>query len=313
LGLNSIPARFDDFEALYDKFKADLQKTVEEIYNKVVLEKTGQVPGLDWNWSLKLPCSVASLFTEGCLETGLSYLGGGSRYTVVSPHIGGAPDVGNSLYAIKKLVFEDKKVSFGELMVILQKNWEGYEPLRQYVMNKYTYYGNDQDEADSYTSRVLNDFADIVEKLNGRCPVLFPAGVSTFGRQIEWAPYRAALPSGQKKGEVLSGNASPAPGTDTAGATAIIKSYCKADLSRQACGAALDVKLYPATVQRENGITALVALLQGFVRLGGFFMQLDVMDAEILRQAREHPEDFKTLSVRVSGWNARFVTLNKEW
>jgi pyruvate-formate lyase len=75
----------------------------------------------------------------------------------------------------------------------------------------------------------------------------------------------------------------------------------------------LDVKLYPATVQGKNGIEALMNLLKGFVKLGGFFMQPDVIDAEVLRQAQEHPEDFKTLSVRVSGWNARFVTLNEEW
>lgn len=153
----------------------------------------------------------------------------------------------------------------------------------------------------------------MVAPLNGRCPILFPPGVSTFGRQLEWAPQRAATPSGHKRGEVLSGNASPTPGTDAEGATALICSYCKADLGRQVNGAALDVKLYPATVQGENGTAALVSLIKGFVALGGFFMQLDVLDAAALRAAQENPAAYKTLSVRVSGWNARFVTLNKEW
>ena len=67
------------------------------------------------------------------------------------------------------------------------------------------------------------------------------------------------------------------------------------------------------SVEGEDGIAALVALIRGFVALGGFFMQPDVADAAVLRQAQEHPEDYQTLSVRVSGWNARFVTLNKEW
>ena len=182
----------------------------------------------------------------------------------------------------------------------------------QYVMNKYTYYGNDDDEADEYTVRVLNDFAGIVLEFNTRCPVLFPPGVSTFGRQIEWAPYRAAVPFGRKKGEILSGNASPTPGTDITGATAVIKSYCKADLKKQVNGAALDVKLFPSTVEGENGIAALSSLIKGFIKLGGFFMQLDVVDAEVLRRAQENPADYKTLSVRVSGWNARFVTLSRE-
>lgn len=112
---------------------------------------------------------------------------------------------------------------------------------------------------------------------------------------------------------MLSGNASPTPGTDSEGATAVIRSYCKADLVRQVTGAALDVKLHRSAVRGEEGLDALVALVKGFLALGGFFMQLDVMDVEALRQAQLHPEQYKTLSVRVSGWNARFVTLDRQW
>ena len=108
-------------------------------------------------------------------------------------------------------------------------------------------------------------------------------------------------------------NLSPTPGTDTEGATAVIRSYCKADLRNMGSGAALDVELYPTTAQGEAGIAALVGLLRGFVRLGGFFLQMDVIDRQALLEAQKHPEQYKTLSVRVSGWNARFVTLNREW
>ena len=76
---------------------------------------------------------------------------------------------------------------------------------------------------------------------------------------------------------------------------------------------ARDIKLLPSSVEGEDGLQALVSLMRGFVMLGGFFMQPDVVDAALLREAQEHPEDYQTLSVRVSGWNARFVTLNKEW
>ena len=78
-------------------------------------------------------------------------------------------------------------------------------------------------------------------------------------------------------------------------------------------GAALDVKLLPALARGENGANALVALMDAFVALGGFFVQIDIMDADALRAARENPQAYKSLSVRVSGWNARFVTLNEEW
>ncbi|NLB43146.1 MAG: hypothetical protein GX815_13010, partial [Clostridiales bacterium] len=286
---------------------------IDRIYSETIKNLLIRTNETDWQWKPAKPCSVVSLFTDGCIEKGLPYLGGGAKYTVVSPHLGGAADVGNSLYAIKKMVYDDQIVSFDTLMEALRNNWEGHEDLQQYARHKYSYYGNDNDESDAIVSRLLSDFAGLTEAYNERSPILFPAGVSTFGRQIQWAPNRVATPFGYKKGAILSNNSSPTPGTDSTGATAMIKSYCKADLGRLVCGTALDVKLFPSTVQGKNGIEAIIALLEGFVKLNGFFMQLDIIDKTILRKAQEHPENYRTLSVRVSGWNARFVTLNKEW
>ncbi len=315
LGLHSPDgvAAYASFEELYAAYREALRAKVEDIYRSTLARFTGSVPGEDWHWGPTMPCSVVSLFTEGCVASGRSYLGGGATHTVVSPHIGGVVDTANSLLALKKLVFEEKKVDWDTLMAALRANWEGYEPLRQVARNRYVYFGNDDDEADAMVRRVLDDFATLVEAIDGRSPIRFPAGVSTFGRQIEWAPFRAATPFGYRAGEILSGNFSPTPGTDSAGATAMIRSYCKADHRRLSCGSALDVKLFPATVQGPNGAETLMALLRGFVALGGFFLQLDVVDGEVLREAQRHPENYKTLSVRVSGWNARFVTLDREW
>ena len=198
-------------------------------------------------------------------------------------------------------------------MRVLSENWENCEALRQYALNKYEYYGNDNDEADEICRRFLSDFADICDSLNGRSGYIFPGGVSTFGRQLEWSPQRLACASGRKRGEILAANASPTPGTDRQGATALIRSYCKNELHKLPVGAALDIRLLPSCTKGDEGLEALVSLLRGFVNLGGFFMQPDVADAEILKAAQDKPEDYQNLSVRVSGWNARFVTLNKEW
>lgn len=307
------PAHFDDFESLYGAFRAELGKVVDGIATGLL---NAWVPGWrdgERRFAPQGPCTVVSLFEDGCLESGNSYAEGGTPYTVISPHIGGAPDAGNSLYAIDTLVFKEKKVTFDRLMQILKADWEGEEVLRRYVRHHLACYGNDNDEADAYTVRVLNDFADLCKPWAKSYPVWFPSGVSTFGRQLEWAPGRLAVPFGYRHGDILAGNASPTPGTDTEGATAVIRSYCKADLCRQTTGAALDIRLFPATVEGENGVEALMGLIRGFLRMGGYFMQTDVADAEILRKAQEDPDSYKTLSVRVSGWNARFVTLNREW
>ena len=314
LGLPDAPKHFDSYEELWDAYAKRLRDYADEAYRTVSGWRGYRDENGDWVWNNDgPPCAVVSLFTKDCAKNGRSYYQGGPRYTVFSPHIGGAPDAGNSLHAIDRLCFRDKLVSFDDLMKILGNDWEGAEPLRQYAKERIPYYGNDDDEADAYVTKILDVFADAVLAHLHEAPFLFIPGVSTFGRQIEWSCSRAASPMGTKKAAILSGNASPTPGTDTEGATAVVKSYCKADLSKQISGAALDVRLHPSSVSGENGLAALVGLYRTFVMLGGFFMQTDVIDASVLEAAREHPEEYKTLSVRVSGWNARFVTLNREW
>lgn len=306
---------YSNIEELYRAFCDALNEKVQKLYRERIENKFICKDGC---WQAKtsvLKTSVIDLFEDDCIQNARSYYDFGPRYVVRSPHIGGAPDVANSLHAIQKLVFDEKRISLPELIQLLNDNWEGNEPLRLYVKNSYTYYGNDSDEADQWHSRLLNDFAKFVDRCNdlSNCPALFIPGISTFGRQIEWCANRSATAFGYRKGDILSGNDSPVPGTDTNGATAIIKSYCKADLVQQSCGAALDIKIFPHSLSGENGITALIALMDGFLTLGGFFMQLDTLDVQTLREAQKDPQRFKSLSVRVSGWNARFVTLNKEW
>ncbi|MBQ5791520.1 MAG: hypothetical protein IIW19_02280, partial [Clostridia bacterium] len=301
------------FEALYNAYVKDLASAVEAIAERYRWEFCGTDEQGNWRWGRSTPCTVISLFEGGCIASGCSYFEGGATYNIRSPHLGGFADTVNSLYAIRKLVYEEKKCTLPKLLAILAKNWEGEEILRRYVQSRYTYFGNDNDDCDCIAVSLAKAFAAICRKQEGRCGYGTPPGISTFGRQLEWAPDRMATPYGRKAGEVLAGNCSPTPGTDKEGATAVIRSYCKLDLAEMTTGAALDLKLLPSAVKGEDGIAALTALMQGFVTLGGFFLQLDVADASILREAQEHPEEYATLSVRVSGWNARFVTLDRGW
>jgi len=296
------------YEAFLKRLKAHLEYEYEQTVTKGYLKTDNGYESTDQG-----PSAVVSLFTDGCIERAKNYFNLGPNYTVRSPHIGGAPDVANSLYAIDNVVFKEQRMTIGELIAALRDNWEGREQDRRYVHGKYVYYGNDNDEADGWMARILKDFAELTCACQDETPVKFVPGVSTFGRQINWLPQRMATAFGAKKGEILSGNSSPTPGTDASGATAIIRSFCKADMTLQTTGAALDIKLYPSSVEGEKGAEAIGALIRGFFALGGYFMQIDVMDAQTLREAQEKPEAHKTLSVRVSGWNARFVTLDKEW
>ncbi|MBE6628914.1 MAG: hypothetical protein E7629_08315, partial [Ruminococcaceae bacterium] len=267
---------FVDFEELYQDYINALRPTIEEV-TRPRREKCNQRGANgEWIWKEQPPCTAVSLFERGCIAKGRSYFEGGPNYNIISPHIGGLADTVNALYAIKKLVFDEKKLSLNAFLEILKNNWEGEEALRQYVLTHYSYYGNDNDEVDGICARLLSDFADLCKELDGTCAYHFPAGVSTFGRQIEWSPKRLAAPHGRRAGEILAGNSSPTPGTDKEGATAIVSSYCKADFTKLATGAALDLKLLPSSVRGDDGLQALIALLRGLVVLEGFFMQPDV-------------------------------------
>ena len=310
--LKKYTATFDSFEELYEKYVSDLKSKVNElksVWNRMLTRGDRG----EWKWLPCMPCTVVSVFEKGCIEKGRSYHEGGPIYNVVSPHIGGLPDTVNSLYAIKKLVFDDKRVNFGTLMEALEHNWEGFEELRLYATRAYSYFGNDNDEVDTIAARLVNDFADACDDTSLNTGYLTPAGISTFGRQLEWSANRLATPYGKRAHDILAPNFSPTPGTDKEGVTSVIRSYCKSNLKRTVSGAALDVKLLPSYAKSEKGINTIVALMKTFVTLGGHFMQLDVADAELLKKAQENPEDYQTLSVRVSGWNARFVTLSREW
>ena len=300
IGLSAVTPEFADFESLYGAFHSRLAATVSSLVD--------QVPFND------LPCPLLSMLVEDCIERAQSYTQGGPAYTVRSPHAGGLPDVANSLLVIRRLVYGQKTMSLAELMAILRADWVGQEPLRRRIQSEFDFYGNDSAEVDTLLQRVFNDFTGLVGAVRERHGVLRPAGISTFGREgTHFLPNRMATASGRKKGAILAANFSPSPGTDTRGPTAVIRSHCSVDFSRLPCGTVLDLKIHPHTVRGEAGARALVGLMRTFVQLGGIFMQTDVVDDVLLREAQLHPEDYPNLSVRVSGWSARFATLSKEW
>lgn len=296
------PPVYPDFESLYAAFRSRLAARMRDFHEEA------DSFALGW-----FDEPLMSLIVKDCIEKGRSLNNRGARYTVRAPHAGGLPDVGNSLLAVKKLVFEEKRLSYSELVECVRANWEGREELRLQVLHGLTRYGNDTAEADAMTKRVFDDFLALAELVRERNGVLRPPGVSTFGREVGWRDQRTATPDGHRRGDILATNFSPSPGTDTQGPTAVIRSLCGMDLERLPNGTALELKIVPSSVEGEAGLQALVALMKTFVTLDGIFMHIDVVSSDILREAQRHPERHANLAVRVSGWSARFVTLNKDW
>lgn len=305
LGLNGDGVQtpdYSDFESLYGAFRANLRAAIDE-HNK----------GADGYATNAHPAPLVSLFTEDCIERGRGYYDRGSHYSVLATHAGGVGDVANSLLAIKKLVYEEKLLTLAEMLDMLKSNWQGQENLRKLAQNRVPKYGNDDPEADAMARRVYDDFTGYAAQVKERNGVWRPAGISTFGREIEWRAGRKATPAGNLQGEYLSTNFSPAPGTDSEGPTAVLKSYCSMDFTRLPGIGTVELKVHPASVKGEAGIRALTALMKTFVKLGGCFVHIDVVDTAMLLDAQRHPEKHPNLSVRIAGWSARFATLNKEW
>jgi formate C-acetyltransferase len=303
---DSAPPAFADFKSLYAAFMGKVKAHIDW-HNK----------NADGFAQDGYPTPLISLFVEDCIERARGYHDRGSHYNVIAPHAGGMANVANSLLVIKKLIFEERYLTLPEFVSILRDDWKDQEPLRQLVLNRFAFYGNDNDEADAMMTRVFNDYTDLVWQVPERNGVLRPAGISTFGREIEWSrgpnAGRMASPDGHHRGEILATNCSPSPGTDKLGPTAFLKSCCKLDFTRVPNGATVELKMHPESVKGERGIEALAALMRGFVKMGGWFLHVDVVDSTMLLDAQRHPEKYPNLSVRVAGWSARFATLDKNW
>lgn len=296
-------ASFETFEELYAAFLAKLREFRDQQNFAAAQRFKGDAA----------PTPLLSMFVEGCVERARAYNDRGPKYSAVAMHAGGVPDTANSLRAIKKLVFEERLLTLPALLGILAKNWEGHEELRARTAETLELYGNDNDEADAFAKMVYDDYVAIAAETREVDGVLRPAGLSTFGRELAYAASRGATAFGKRAGELLATNFAPTPGTDRRGATAVVKSFCKVDFTRLPNGCPLELKLLPSDVKGEDGTAALVGLLKTFVQLGGIYLQIDVVDNRTLRDAQLHPELHQNLSVRISGWSSRFVTLDKRW
>jgi formate C-acetyltransferase len=303
-----------------DDFAAPVPQYVsfERFYQAFINELAREIDALQtafdqWKFTSGHPATCVSLLIQDCIENGRGYYDSGARYVFVAPHAGGMADVANSLLAIKKVVYEQKLLSLSQLVETLRTDWQDREPLRRQVQRTIEFYGNDNDEADAMMKRLFDDYTDLVWKVPYRNGVFRPAGISTFGREIEWRAHRTATPHGFKVGDILATNFSPTPGTDKSGPTAAIKSYCKMNFKRLPNGGTLELKLHPSSVRGNDGLAAMVALLKTFIGLGGFYLNIDVVDTNMLIDAQKHPDKYPNLAVRVSGWCARFNTLSKDW
>ena len=256
--------------------------------------------------------TIESAFLEGCIEHGREWRLGGTKYWHKSQHGVGIATVADSLAAIQQVVFEEGELTLAELRDILDADYVGHEALRLRLRNRCVKYGNDDEGVDALAARVANLFCDEVLRCN-ETPhtVRFWPEIYSYHNNRRMGAQVGATPDGRRRGEVLSENQSPTLGVDRHGPSACLNSIARLPFQRTP-GGGTNLKLHPSAVEGEAGLQALSDLMRTYFHNGGQHLQVNVIDAATLREAQQHPERHRSLSVRVVGYSAYFVTLSPE-
>ncbi len=298
------PRRFSSFARFLDAFKAQLRHLLEWILRVNNMADAGRA-----RWE---PVPYLSALVEGCLENGRDSNAGGARHNFLTVQGIALATAADSLAAVKKLVFDERQVAMAELLAALQRNFEGYEGLRQTLLNKAPKYGNDDPYADQIAREISRFWTQ--EALEHVSPTgkRYRGGYLSWNYWIAYAPSTAATPDGRRRGQFLSNAVCPVNGADRQGPTAVVKSVGNLGLETAPNGASHTMSFSPSLLRDPEQRAKLKALLRAYGQVGGTCLQINVIDAETLRAAQEHPDEYHNLLVRVTGYNAYFVGLGKE-
>ena len=262
---------------------------------------------------------LCSTLVEDCLGRGKPIKEGGAVYDFISGLQVGIANLGDSLAAIKKCVFEDRTVTAAELWDALASDFAGERGEQiQALLDAAPKYGNDEDYVDGLLVEAYDSCIDEIYKHHntryGRGPIGggYYAGTSSISANVPQGASTMATPDGRHAGEPLAEGCSPSHGADTHGPTAVFKSVSKLDTEHITGGVLLNQKVSPAMLRRQEDRKKLILLLRTFFnRLDGFHVQYNVVDRATLLDAQAHPERHRDLIVRVAGYSAFFNVLSK--
>jgi len=249
-----------------------------------------------------------------CLEKGLDARAGGVRYPSFLYHIAdrGLQDVSDSITAIRKLVFEDKKLTIDQIIKAMDANFEGFDYERA-LLRSAPKYGNDDDYADEAFDELSVWLQDRMYKEKNPFGTPLWAGRSGAMAHVTFGRRTGPLPSGHKLGDpIADGFCSPSQGCDTHGPTCVFNSASKVSHVENSTAALMNMKFDRRLFKNKDNIKNLGALLENYFNTGGFHVQINIIDQDELLDASAHPENHQNLMVRVAGYSAFFVDLPKD-
>ena len=296
------PARFASFDDMWDAYVKQLDFTLDTAH-RCIMAAEKQWPDIN-------PSPLIAGTIEDCLETGKDVGQGGPRYNSVGFVGAGLANAADSLMAIRHAVYEEGESTLPLLIDALNRNFQGHEPLRRYLISRVPKWGNGSQVVDKLGRDIAEHYCDRVHGYTnyrgGRCQ----AALFTLAYAWHGGKKTGALPDGKLSGDSLAPGSGASYGRDREGVTGLLSSVLTLDATKLPNGSVLDVTLHPTAVAGEKGLSSLVDLIKTFFSGGGYALQFNVYDVSTLKDAQKYPEKYATLQVRLTGWSVHFTTLS---
>lgn len=291
----------------FEKFYSEIKKIVDNVLKGEILLQQEHLMALKRYSSLPL----VDCFIKDCIEKGKNSANGGARYRFIYPSFPGFSNFVDAIAAIRKAVYEEKLVTFEELGEAIKNNFEGFERLHAFLLNKCPKFCNDTPEVDDIAQDMFKYICDELSIFKGCVPnATFHFSCFAYLHHGRLGLEASASPDGRKDSEALSECLGAVQGMDKNGPLALINSLCNIPQERGIGGIATNFR-FSKKIMRENK-DEIRALVKDFMRRGNFEMQFNVIDQETLIDAKAHPEKYRTLMVRVAGYSDYFVMLPNE-
>ncbi len=298
------PHNFKTYEELYNAFVRQLQFIVDQ--------KMRVSNYIDRMFAKYAPAPFLSVVIDDCISNGRDYYDGGPRYNTSYIQCCGLGTVTDSLAALKKHVFEDETFGMERVLNAVLKNFEGDELLRQTIINRTPFFGNDDDYADSIAVKVYNDLVDTIDgKPNIKPGGKYHLNMLSTTCHVYFGKVMGASPNGRLAGKSISDGTSPSHGADTHGPSAVVKSLTKLDHVKSG-GTLLNQRFLPSLMRKEEDIIKLGHLIRSYFTLGGHHVQFNIVDTATLYAAQASPEDYRDLLVRMAGYSDYFNDMNAD-
>ena len=295
------PRTFRTFDELYAAFEAQLRHFIDiKIRGNNVIEQL---------YARHLPAPFLSVLIDDCITSGSDYHAGGARYNTSYIQGVGLGTITDALTAIKTHVFEQNTLTLEALLGILADDFKEHERERQMLLNRTPRYGNDDDAADAQMVRLFNSYVDAIDGRPNMRGGTYRVNMLPTTCHVYFGSVIGATPDGRHAGKPLSEGISPVQGADRHGPTAVLRSVAKMDHQRTG-GTLLNQKFTPRLLADETGLNSLTHLIRAYFDLKGHHVQFNVVDAETLRAAQAHPEQYRDLIVRVAGYSDYFCDLS---